>query len=292
MSDKEISEYIKTHSESSVATKRKRLGLTRSNRKYTFDDVIFEFSKHQEYECLAKQSDYIDSATNSLPYICKKHKNKGVQLISLGHLQGGRGCFYCGRERTEKSRMVDPLINDMECKTLCKSKGFIYKGWHYENGLIYIDYICPDHYLIGIQKMKKGNMSRKNIIGCPYCFDKKKFKFSKGEFAIKKYLDNKNIDYICQYTFNDCRDINLLPFDFYLPKLNIIIEFDGQHHFHPVQFNGISTEEALINHNSTLKHDKIKDSYCLKNNIDIIRIPYFEKKNIDIILDKKLKLYC
>lgn len=79
-----------------------------------------------------------------------------------------------------------------------------------------------------------------------------------------------------------------LPFDFYLPQNNIIIEYDGQHHYFPVNFNGITDEEALENHKMTKKHDKQKDNYCLKHNIKIIRIPYWDLKIIPNILDEKI----
>lgn len=112
--DEEIAEKLKTRSAASVATKRKKMHLTKSNRKYTYKDVISEFNK-ANYILLSQESDYIDSATNSLKYICPKHSEKGVQTISLGHLQSGRGCYYCGRETTEAARRMD-LSNDTDSK--------------------------------------------------------------------------------------------------------------------------------------------------------------------------------
>ena len=127
-------------------------------------------------------------------------------------------------------------------------------------------------------------MNRENIIGCPYCFDTKKFVFSKGEKRIEEVLTSLNIYYLPQYTFDGCRDTNLLPFDYYLPIINKCIEFDGQHHYFPVEFNGISHEKATENHLNTVKHDNIKNEFCQKNNIDLLRIPYFEYKNIDTLV--------
>lgn len=285
MSDLEISQHFGAHTEKSVTTKRKRMGLAKTNRKYTFQDVIDEFAK-TNYILLSDANDYVDAATNSLRYLCPYHLDKGEMTISLGHLQLGRGCYYCGRKITENARMVDDVINEKECKDICKSKGFEYIGWNRENSNIYIQYICPKHQEAGIQKMRKGNMNRNNIIGCPYCFDTKKFVFSKGEKAVEKTLDSLNITYIPQYTFDDCRDKNMLPFDYYILSLRKCIEFDGQHHYFPVNFNGISDEEALVNHMSTIKHDRIKDNYCKKNNIDLLRIPYYEFQNIDSLVCK------
>lgn len=283
MSDLEISQHLGTHTKVSVTTKRKRLGLTRTNRKYTFQDVIDEFAK-TDYILLSDENEYVDAATNSLRYLCPYHLDKGELTISLGHLQNGRGCYYCGRKITENAHMVDEVANEIECKEICNAKGFEYVGWIRENGLINIQYICPKHTEAGVQKMRKANMNRDNIIGCPYCFDTKKFIFSKGEKAVEKTLDELNITYIPQYTFDDCRDKNMLPFDYYLPFLNKCIEYDGEHHYFPVNFCGISDEEALIRHLSTVKHDKIKDDYCRNNKIELLRIPYYNFKNIEILV--------
>jgi very-short-patch-repair endonuclease len=284
LSDKEISDKLGSHTESSVTTKRKRMGLIKNNRKYSFKDVLEEFKK-TEYQLISTEEDYIDSATNSLKYICTKHLDKGIQMISLGHLQSGRGCYYCGRNTTEQAHRID-LTNDEESRLICESKGFEYIDSLREDGLIYIQYICKKHPEAGIQKMRKGNMKRDNIQGCPYCFDTKKFKFSKGEKRIEEVLNDLSILYLPQYTFNDCKDVNVLPFDFYLLDLNVCIEYDGQHHYYPVTFNGISQEQAKINHLNTIHHDKIKNEYCDSNGIKLLRIPYYEFKNIkDIIVN-------
>ena len=283
MLDSELAKHLERHTESSVINKRKRMGLTRSNRKYNFQDVLDEFAK-TEYILLSTEDDYIDSATNSLRYLCPKHLDKGELTISLGHLQSGRGCYYCGRIATETAHIVDDNVNEKECREICKSKGFIFVDTYRENSLIYIRYICRKHPEAGIQAMRKWNMNRDNIQGCPYCFDTKKFVFSKGEKSIEKVLQDLNVAYLPQYTFENCRDKNMLPFDFYLPDLNKCIEYDGQHHYHPVTFNGVSKERAKENHLITLKHDEMKNQYCESNNIELLRIPYYDFKNINVMV--------
>lgn len=286
MTDSEIA-IVLHRSASGIKSKRQEIGLQKdkAHRKYSFNDVIQEFKK-TNYILVSTSDDYIDSATNSLKYICPKHQDKGIQTISLGHLQSGRGCYFCGREITEEAHRLSNTTVEEQCLQLCSSKGFIYQGFKRKNKKIFIKYICPKHQEVGVQYMQKGNMNRDNIIGCPYCFDTKKYKFSKGEKKIENILDRLNIVNIKQYTFDDCRDIKMLPFDFYLPLYNKIIEYDGQHHYYPVQFNGISLEEAIINHKNTIKHDLIKNSYCQNNGIDILRIPYYEYNNIEtLVLD-------
>lgn len=89
--------------------------------------------------------------------------------------------------------------------------------------------------------------------------------------------------------FDDCRNIKPLPFDFYLPDKNIIIEYDGEFHYIPIKVQKTDSEEVAIDRlNETKAHDKIKTDYCLKNQIKLIRIPYWEKENIETILLKEI----
>ena len=287
MSDFVLSQFLVNHSEISIATKRKRMDLIRSKKKYNFQDIKKAFAK-TDYILVSDDKDYVDMATKSIKYICPKHKEIGIQVISPGHFLNGEGCRICGREKSDSARRID-LDNYTKGKIICESKGFEYVDTiRKDQKGIYIKFICPKHRNVGIQEMKLGNMKRDNIKGCKYCLDTKKFKYSKGELEIKSFLDNHNISYIAQYEFPDCKDILLLPFDFFLPVHNVCIEYDGQHHFKPVCFNGISKEEAELNHEATIKHDRIKTQYCVDNNIGLIRIPYYNFKMIDKILNDKL----
>lgn len=133
-------------------------------RKYNYDDVVKAF-KEKNYKLLSKQEEYINVNTK-LKYICPKHKDKGIQEISLSKLLINRGCYYCGRERTENAKRK-PLDYEFD-KKLAESKGFTYVGTRRADGLIYIDFICNKHKDFGVQSMRKGNMKR-DIKGCKYC---------------------------------------------------------------------------------------------------------------------------
>ena len=81
-----------------------------------------------------------------------------------------------------------------------------------------------------------------------------------------------------------CRHKKLLPFDFYIPPKNIIIEFDGKQHFSPVRFGGMSKEKAKINFIKQKKRDKIKTKFCLTNSIHLLRISYLDIENCESIM--------
>ena len=109
--------------------------------------------------------------------------------------------------------------------------------------------------------------------GCPQCQE------SSGERVIRQWLELKRIQYAYQKRFPDCKDVNVLPFDFYILDYNTCIEFDGPQHFEPIDFAGKGKEWAQQQFEKTQYHDKIKNKYCEDNNIRLLRIPYF--KNIE-----------
>lgn len=96
---------------------------------------------------------------------------------------------------------------------------------------------------------------------------------SKGELYIEEILQSLNIDYERQKRFKDCKNKKQLPFDFYISNHNICIEYDGEQHYKPIDFWGGETRflERQLN-------DKIKNDYCSKNNITLLRIPYTKSK--------------
>ena len=128
-----------------------------------------------------------------------------------------------------------------------------------------------------------SNLKSENIISCG-CANR-----SKGELRIAEYLKSHNIRFEEQKRFAECKDQEMLPFDFYLLDRNILCEYDGRHHMMPVDFAGRGKEWANKEYEKIKKHDLIKDEYFKTNGIKLIRIPYFEYSNISEILDTELK---
>lgn len=98
---------------------------------------------------------------------------------------------------------------------------------------------------------------------------------SSMESYIKKFLDENNVDYETQYTYDDCLNDkgNKLRFDFAIKKNSevfYLIEYDGEQHFRSVEyFGGNKGFEARQ------KYDNIKNDYCRTHNIPLLRLPYY-----------------
>ena len=105
---------------------------------------------------------------------------------------------------------------------------------------------------------------------CPKCPS------SSGEEAVEHSLIKIGIDYIKEHSFPE------LPrrrFDFYLPSINAVIEFDGGQHFHEVELWGGSDS---LERNQ--KADILKNDLCSYLGVDLLRIPYWEFRNVDEIV--------
>ncbi len=111
---------------------------------------------------------------------------------------------------------------------------------------------------------------------CPIC------KESKGEKRIRRYLITNNIYFVPQFTFKDCKNIRCLPFDFRVNLCNnfYLIEYQGEQHYRPMRWKHFDNE-------SIKKRDQIKKDYCLRNNIDLLIIPYWDFDHIEEILWRK-----
>lgn len=113
--------------------------------------------------------------------------------------------------------------------------------------------------------------------------------YSKGENAIKDFLDNNGINYISEYSIKSTIfSKNYIRVDFYLPDHNTFIEFNGRQHYIAEQF-GATEEQAQEFLKSQQKRDDELYLYCFQNGIELIEIPYTEIDNITQILTNALK---
>jgi hypothetical protein len=94
---------------------------------------------------------------------------------------------------------------------------------------------------------------------------------SKGEEQVRTLLNESNIYFTTQQSFDSCRYENSERsprFDFYVNN-SYLIEYDGQQHFYPVDYFG-GDEQFIIQQ----QRDAYKNQWCKDNNIPLIRIPY------------------
>lgn len=137
---------------------------------------------------------------------------------------------------------------------------------------IKIDFKCP-HEPHWIQPY-----NYKNGRGCPVCSE------SKGEKRVRKWLEYNKFEFESQKEFSGLIGTGdgLLSYDFYIPELNILIEYQGEFH------DGSSGEYSKVNLASQQEHDKRKKEYATLHNINLLEIWYWDFDRIEEILENEL----
>ena len=107
---------------------------------------------------------------------------------------------------------------------------------------------------------------------------------SGGELACRKAFELLDIKYESEASDVKNDADNWLRFDFKIQPHGypMYVEFDGKQHTKPMRFGGVSLDQAIQNLIKLREHDKIKNEYCEKNNIPLLRIPY---TRIDDVMD-------
>ncbi len=184
------------------------------------------------------------------------------------HLKG-HGCPKCAL-----CKRISNTENFIEKSKIIHGDKYDYSLVKYFNDKTKVKIVCKKH---GVFEQRPNHHLTGR--GCSICNE------SKGENKTLKYLETLNIEYIRQMKFDGCKGIrNRLPFDFYLPNLNICIEYDGEQHFFNKEIWG--GEKKL---KKTQQNDQIKNQYCLDNNIKLIRIRYDE--DVEKVLNESLNIF-
>ena len=181
-----------------------------------------------------------------------------------------QGCTHCAKNSkldslTIKNRIIEILGENI------KFDKFVYVAVRKK-----VILNCAKHGYFKIAPSQIFNQRQ----GCPEC--SKELHRSKGEERILRYIEENNLKYKTEYKFSKST-IQTYRFDFYLPKENTLIEYDGKQHFEAVEYFG--GERTFL---ETQRRDKIKTDFAKTENIKLIRIPYTDFNKIEEILNKEL----
>lgn len=220
---------------------------------------------------------------NKYDYSLVQYISNKIDVIIVCHIHGefsqtpsnplkGRGCRFCVGN-VKKS--TDIFIGE---SNKVHNNRYDYSLTNYVSARKSVKVICIDH---GVFEVSPNNhISKKS--GCPVCCE------SKGERLISDILDQYKIEYIKQYRMFHEKYAKSVPLraDFYLPKYNKIIEYNGSQHYISNVFFGGEEEFKL-----TLDRDSRKIHLCKDRNIDMLVIPYNTKINkIELIISNFLFL--
>jgi hypothetical protein len=237
-----------------------------SSKKFIYEDVRKFFEDHG---CTLLSNEY-KNCDSKLDYICNCGEKSQITFYKF---KKGQRCKSCGGKKAGEWTQVG--IQD-EVEKYLGDRGY-YMKYKYVNNRIKLDLICPNGHnpRISWSNFKKGRR-------CSFCAEK-----SYGNKQIADFLEESEIAYEREVAFDECAYKKKLPFDIFIEN-KILIEYDGRQHFEPVDFGNKGQEWAIDYFAYNLKRDQIKNEFCVKNKIPLIRIPHWEFDNIETILNHVL----
>jgi len=110
----------------------------KNNKKYTFDDVLKSFTE-KSYEVVSNESDFVN-AHSYIEYICKKHRELGIQRKQYRYILAGTNCRKCAMEkRSEKRRLSQEFVENE-----FKKRGYILHDTYVKNDIV-MKFTCEKH---------------------------------------------------------------------------------------------------------------------------------------------------
>ena len=223
-------------------------GCYKSN---TDEFIIKSIAVHGEDKYDYSQVDYKDAKTK-VNVVCRVHGSFG---ITPGNHLNGQGCTRCGHNM--QIFTTEEFIN--AAKQFHGEDAYEYSRVCYSKMSAPVIITCKIH---GDFKQTPSNHITHRQ-GCSFCIYKTKT-------ILYYFLENLNLcDIIVEKTFKDCKNMRLLPFDYFLEKYNILIELDGDHHFKYIHHFHRSDVESFVKRQKT---DFKKMNYALSQGYTIIRI--------------------
>jgi hypothetical protein len=231
-------------------------------RRLTQQQFVDKANKTHNFKYDYSKFIYVNNHTKGI-IICPIH---GEFLQTWCDHLASQGCPKCKADAISKALRSNTEEFIEKAKTI-HGDLYDYSLVDYKTVHTKVKIICTKH---GVFEQTPGHHNSGQ--GCPIC------KSSGGELSVKRFLDFKDINYIREKTFEGCKNVFPLKFDFWLPDYNLCIEYQGKQHYLSNCFYG---EDGFKKQQI---RDQIKRDFCKSNNIDLLEIPYTE--DVNSVLEK------
>jgi hypothetical protein len=176
--------------------------------------------------------------------------------------------------KIQKDKQKRYPIFSKACHNLASSYGGIFASDGYVDAHTHYLWKCKNNheFKATYTNVKKGHW-------CPYCIRKTEEKVrSIFELKFNQSFPSFSPDWLTSPFSN-----KKLILDGYNEELRLAFEYDGEYHFKPHYSNkdyDLDRRIACDNH---------KNMLCSKHGIKLIRIPYTEKNNLEVFINKELE---
>lgn len=223
------------------------------NNRLGTEEFILKAQEKHGYKYDYSQVSYKNGCRDKVIIICPTH-GKFEQTPS-NHLK--YGCGACSRPELEFLYSDDPTKLFIQKARKIHGERYDYSRSLYVNTKSPVIITCKEH----------GNYTQTPSdhlqgAGCHRCND------SLGESRVSKWLSDNNVEFIREKRINNFNPRK--PFDFYLPKQDLYIEYDGEQHFIQIPKFGQTPLRKQQ------ERDKKRNEWCAQNGIKLEIITYLE----------------
>ena len=220
----------------------------------------------EKFDATVLSEEFINGARR-ITFVCNKHPDFGEQSVSPSAVKDCQTiCRRCARDLMNATRHRKAEAKFWDGLDSVKNPNIVVLG-KYDAAAKKIRCLClkcGTECLLNTRFIRDGLGHR----GCNR---------SIGEIMVAQWLTELGIKYTPEYVFDDCKMKRYpMPFDFYLPDYNTVIEVDGRQHYESVPFFGgdLGLEQVQ-------QRDAFKTAYCNEHGISIIRIPYYDLPDVE-----------
>lgn len=212
--------------------------------------------------------DYVNSSTgiNAKCATCgnEASRNGGSWKPTPQNLMKGRGCYLCGYKKLalSKTKNLPKVIRQTKFQHIDKSTGEVFNAFVSKEQIIEVAKSCITKSEFWERFGKFARIaSRSGLID--ELFADAPMKLSNGETIIHRLLTELGINFETQKRFPEVRDKLPLPYDFYLPKFKLLIEYQGEQHY----------QKSNNRYNPDLvRRDKVKSEWAPKLGLNLLTI--------------------
>lgn len=202
---------------------------------------------------------------------CFKHGD--FEQTATSHL-AGCDCPKCAAQSGIEKRTMT-LDEFVSRANKVHGNKYQYHKSVYVNCNTKVTIVCPKH---GDFEQRPLNHIHA-LASCPKCRE------SKGETRVRRYLENRGIQYKYNHRFASCKNVKPMPFDFVVwfnGKLHLI-EYQGKQHYVPIpKWHGEDAQEEL---EKVRERDRMKAKWCEERNLPLLQFPYWKTNQLDAIID-------
>lgn len=246
---------------------------------------------NNQYYCNVCRKNRINSINSNQKFNNKIKTISNGRIFLVGNYKGYKEyvTIHCNKHNidyrtkavnvTRKDRITCPkCVSENKHNSQVKSEEMFKQQLHdFHNGtIVSLESYVNTHTKIKFKCTICNNVFKSEpnsvirLSGCPYCNQ------YKGELEISKYLDTLGIAYESQKKFSDLKDTRNLSYDFFVTEYKLLIEYNGEQHYKPINFFG-----GKPAYEKQVKHDETKKKYAKENNYKLLTIRY--TTNIDSI---------